>query len=179
MSDRIDADPEALRQFGDTLRDGVGPMLTAGAGIPSAEAGLMTAVIETGILRLLEGLQGFGSAVAEHGGQVLLAAVNHLRTDEAVEAQLLQTALGWSSPQANAQVAADDDARWAQLKAENPTQVERMMDVLTSPAEPQADLFLIPDAPEPVTGRLPGASEQPILDLLIGPLEAGEVEQND
>ena len=159
MGDGFDVDPEEIRGMGFELRDGLEPPVRAAGEVPSADAGLMTLVIEKAIGALLDGLTGYAGNVAVMGDDMVRSALHYHWADQEAQANMARLLMPGTTPgEADAMVADAPGSLWAQVEDEE--------------LGPLRDLFSVDGGPPDPTTT--GGEHGDGLDaLLLGPMATG------
>lgn len=159
----FDVDPEAIRGIGLDVRDGIHPLVTGGAAIPEADAGLMTVVVEKAIATLLQGLVGVAAASDQMSHDIVDAALRYHRADQAAQANLARVLMPWTSEQEASSLVADaPGSTWDRIAEERAAPHRSVLDPNHSSSPPDSvaprgveGLF---DVPPPPTSEGTGGS---------------------
>jgi hypothetical protein len=157
MADGFDVDPEAIRGTAFVVRDSLEPLVSAGGQLPTAEAGLMTLVIERAVQALLEGLTGYAGEVATMADDMVRSALHYHWADQQARADFAALMVPGTTPaEAQAMVADAPGSPWAQVEEE---QVGALRDLLSD------------TGPEASPTSSDGAHGDGLEGLLLGPMQ--------
>ncbi|GAB2445972.1 hypothetical protein GCM10027062_28780 [Nocardioides hungaricus] len=93
MGDGFEVDAEGILHAAIALREQASALDAAGGAIPEADAGVMTAAIESAVGALLSQIGLLGSALVDVADTAELAALDYHRTDLAAQADLARLLL--------------------------------------------------------------------------------------